>query len=418
MNEMPLKSYRTQLFLAVLGIGIGCMIGAITMVFGTVLLWITDFRGQHIQQLVPLIPLAGICIVWLYEKFGGKSKEGMGLILKVAHREDTIVPKRLIPFIIGSTWLTHLVGGSAGREGVAVQIGAAVSHQFGKRFAIEDGTHVFLVTGMAAGFAGLFQTPVAAIFFAAEVLVVGQLALRAIVPMITAAFSAAWTSHILGLEKFTISFHIDFTPTLLIQALIMGFVFGVVGTFFAKMLQSMKQTCTHIIPKAIFRIFFFGILLAILLFTLHNGRYTGLGTNLISDVFSGRTIYPYDWLCKALLTGFTLAIGFQGGEVTPLFSIGASLGAILAIFFDVPIPFAAALGYAAVFGSATNTFFAPVFIGAEVFGYDKIIYFIATCATAHIFCHHPSIYGKQKHGSYYQTLCNVLKLGKNKKGLD
>lgn len=409
MKEMPLKSYQTQLFLALFGIGIGCIIGAITMIFGSVLLWITDFREQHIQQLIPCIPLAGLCIVWLYEKFGGKSKEGMSLILNVAHREDTAIPKRLIPFIICSTWLTHLVGGSAGREGVAVQIGATVSHQLGKRFLIEDGTHIFLVVGMAAGFAGLFQTPIAAIFFAAEVLVVGQLALRAIIPMVTAAFSAAWISHLLGLEKFTMIFSVDFSAMLLIKALVMGFIFGVVGTFFAKMLHSMKHICAHMIPKPTLRIFFFGIALAILLIVLDDGRYAGLGTNLISDVFSNGTIYPYDWLCKALLTGFTLAIGFQGGEVTPLFAIGATLGAVFAIFFHVPIPFAAALGYVAVFGSATNTFFAPVLIGAEVFGYEKLIYFVIACAAAHIFCHHPSIYGKQKHGSYYQTLSNLFK---------
>ena len=410
MKEMPLKSCRTQLFLAVLGIGIGCMIGAITMVFGSALLWITEFRGKHIIPLIPCIPIAGLCIVWFYEKFGGRSKEGMNLVLDVAHRNETTIPKRLIPLIMGSTWLTHFVCGSAGREGVAVQIGAAVSNQIGKRFAIEDGTHIFLVTGMAAGFAGLFQTPVAAIFFAAEVLVVGQLALRAIVPMVTAAFSAAWVSHFLGLEKFTVAFHIDFSFMLLLQAFIMGIIFGVVGTYFAKMLRYMKQTCAHIIPNAKLRIFVFGILLAILLFTLHYGRYTGLGTNLISDAFSNQTIYPYDWLCKALLTGFTLAIGFQGGEVTPLFSIGASLGAVLIIFFDVPIAFAAALGYVVVFGSATNTFFAPICIGMEVFGYDKLIYFLTACVAAHIFCHHASIYGKQKHGSYYQTVQNAIKI--------
>lgn len=410
MNEMPLKYCRTQLFLAVLGIGIGCIIGAITMIFGSVLLWITEFREQHIILLIPCIPIAGLCIVWFYEKFGGRSKEGMNLVLDVAHRNETTIPKRLIPFIIGSTWLTHFVGGSAGREGVAVQIGAAVSNQIGKRFAIEDSTHIFLVTGMAAGFAGLFQTPVAAIFFAAEVLVVGQLALRAIVPMITAAFSAAWVSHLLGLEKFTVPFHVDFSFMILVQVFIMGIIFGVVGTCFAKMLRYMKQTCTHIIPNSKLRIFIFGILLAILLLTLHSGRYTGLGTNLISDTFSNQTIYPYDWLCKALLTGFTLAIGFQGGEVTPLFSIGASLGAILAMFFNVPITFAAALGYAAVFGSATNTFFTPIFIGMEVFGYDKLIYFVVVCTAAHIFCHHASIYGKQKQGSYIQTLHKVTQI--------
>ena len=194
MEKHAYGSWKTQLMLAGLGIVIGALVGCLDTIFGKVLLWVSDIRTAHIFYLVPALPLVGVCIVWAYKKYGGRSGEGMGLILSVSHREDKEVPRRLIPFVMISTWLTHLFGGSAGREGVAVQLGATVSHQVGKRFSIEDGTHIFLLTGMAAGFAGLFRTPLAAIFFAMEVPVVGQLALRAILPMCTAAFTAASVS--------------------------------------------------------------------------------------------------------------------------------------------------------------------------------------------------------------------------------
>ena len=165
----------------------------------------------------------------------------------------------------------------------------------------------------------------------------------------------------------------------------------------------------EILPNPLLRVFLGGIILSILLLFFHQGRYTGLGTNLISASFDGDTIYAYDWLLKILLTVFTLSLGFQGGEVTPLFSIGASLGVILAGFMGLPVMLAAALGYAAVFGSATNTLLAPIFIGAEVFGYEYLPLFAIACLAAHIFCHFPSIYGKQKHGSYRKSLLQLAK---------
>ena len=268
---------------------------------------------------------------------------------------------------------------------------------------------------MAAGFAGLFRTPLAAIFFAMEVPVVGQLALRAILPMCTAAFTAASVSAFLGLEKFQVPLELQIavTPVFIGKLIVIGLIFGCVGSLFAFLLGKSKKKLAEILPNPLLRVFLSGIILSILLLFFHQGRYTGLGTNLISASFDGDTIYAYDWLLKILLTVFTLSLGFQGGEVTPLFSIGASLGVILAGFMGLPVMLAAALGYAAVFGSATNTLLAPIFIGAEVFGYEYLPFFAVACLAAHIFCHFPSIYGKQKHGSYRKSLLQLVK-GKEK----
>lgn len=293
--------------------------------------------------------------------------------------------------------MTHLFGGSAGREGVAVQIGATVAHAFGRQFQGMNYKR-FIVIGMASGFAGLFQTPIAAIFFAMEVLVVGHLTYDVLLPTMVASFTASFTSEFLGLSKF--SYHLvldDRLPWfLIVRLVILGIIFGLVGYLFARTMRLTRLTLTNHFPNPVWRIGIVGIIVSILLFVFHDGRYASLGTNLIVDSFHGGTIYPYDWLLKMILTALTLACGFQGGEVLPMFAIGSTLGAALAGIFGLPVDFVAALGFASVFGSATNTFLAPIFIGAEVFGFDAIPYFFIVCAIGYLCNGNRSIYSLQK----------------------
>ena len=220
--------------------------------------------------------------------------------------------------------------------------------------------------GMAAGFGGLFQTPIAATFFALEVLTLGQLSLPILVPTLIASFVASTTSHLLGLEKFS--------------------------HFVSESLTKVAS----LLPNPYYRVLLGSVVLTCLLLILWKGRYTGLGTNLIALSVGGGTIYPLDWLLKLLLTVFTLSLGFQGGEVTPLFAIGASLGAVLAPVLGLPIPLVAGLGYLSVFGSSTNTLLAPIFIGVEVFGPANALPYAIVMAFAYLINHKTSIYGQQK----------------------
>lgn len=392
------KEYKNIFIISIISIGIGILVGAIDAVFGRVLLEITDIRGRHFNWFIAFLPLIGVLIVYTYQKIGKRSEKGMSLIFAVGFEEEDVIPKRLIPLVIISTWLTHLFGGSAGREGVAVQIGGALSHNIGRRIGLQDSSRVFLVAGMAAGFAGLFQTPLAAIFFAMEVLTVGTLEYRALFPSIAASFTAAYTAHTLGLERFQMRLNtsVEISVPLVLQLLILGLVFGIVGGGFAHILGSCKKYFNHRFHNPLVKIFMIGCILSALLFFLHHGRYSGLGTNLIQSSFLGEEIFWYDWLLKGALTIVTLAIGYQGGEVTPLFSIGAALGVVLAGIFGLPVAFVAALGYAAVFASATNTMLASIFLGAEVFGYDYLPYFFVVCAVAYVFNGNKSIYTAQK----------------------
>ncbi len=392
------KSYSRLFLLAMIGIPIGIVIGAMETLFGKVLLQITDVRNEYKMYLIPLLPIAGAFIVYVYTTFGKNTGKGMSLIFQVGHKEEDNIPLRLIPFSMIGTWMTHLFGGSAGREGVAVQTGATLSYWVGRKLSIEYSPSIFLITGMAAGFAGLFQTPIAAIIFAIEVLVAGTISYQALLPAITAAFASSTTSHLLGLEKFSFSLtsNIGWNSSTIIKLIGLGIIFGIVGGMFAWLLKISKGVCSKKIKNPIVRIVVFGCVLSALFLIFYKGRYSGLGTNLIENSFYGGEVYYYDWILKLLLTILTLSVGFQGGEVTPLFSIGASLGAVLAIILQLPIEFVAALGYVSVFGSATNTFLAPIFIGGEVFGYEYTPYFFVVSAIAYMCNRNQSIYSLQK----------------------
>lgn len=394
------EHYKEIILYTGIAVVVGIAVGVIDAVFGRFLLAITDFRNENIIKLIPFLPVAGVAIMLMYRKIGQESIKGMTLIFQTAHGEREKIPKRLMPLLILSTWTSHLFGASTGREGVAVQLGATFSHTLGRKMKLPDNSKILLVVGMAAGFAGLFQTPLAATFFALEVLTAGILMYEALLPALTASFVASYTSHVLGLEKFgiTISDTLNLSGITIAKIIVIGIIFGIIGGLFAHLLEASKGFFAKKIEDPIKRIFFMGCILTALLLLLHLGRYCGLGTNLIQASFSGDTVFAYDFLLKIVLTIFSLSIGFQGGEVTPLFSIGATLGVVLATLFGLPTIIVAALGYAAIFGSATNTLLAPILIGAEVFGTDNILLFAVVCSIAYVFNGNRTIYSLQKRG--------------------
>ena len=381
---------------------IGAIVGVIDTLFGRVLIGIGEVRTDYLLYLLPFLALAGILITYLNRNYGGKSQKGMELLFEVGEGKEKNIPKRLIPLTILSTWMTHLFGGSAGREGVAVQLGGTVAHALRREGLGPNASRIYLVTGMAAGFGGLFQTPLAAIFFAMEVLVVGRLEWRALYPATIAAFVASWTSHTLGLEKFTqvISDKLSLSPHVFLQLLVLGVIFGLTGKLFAYLLGQLKTSFAKTFANPYVRIGVVGLGLSILLYLIGTGRYTGLGTNLISQSFSGADgkslITGADWILKLLFTVTTIAAGYKGGEVTPLFSIGASLGVWLAPFFGLPVYLVASLGYAAVFAGATSTTIGPILIGCEVFGFQHWPAFLLVCLVATRLFPALSIYGGQK----------------------
>ncbi|WP_155969551.1 chloride channel protein [Streptococcus ruminantium] len=387
---------RFQVQLFILSLTSGIIAGLVTTLFGNILLGIGELRSKFFLCLIPFLALAGLALVFAYQNWGKSVRSGMDLVFKAGQGQDTHISPVLIPLIMLTTWISHLFGASVGREGVAVQLGVALSHWLGTNWFKSISKDLIVKIGMAAGFAGLFQTPLAASFFAIEVLVVGSFSWTSLPYCLLAAFTASTTSHLLGLEKFS---HIITIPDFQIadgfKFLLLSLCFGIIGNLFAWILEQAKTRINIWLSDPYKRVFYMGLLLTALLFIFHQGRYSGLGTNLIEFSLEGEQIFTYDWFLKLILTCLCLVAGFQGGEVTPLFAIGASSGAVLAGILGLPIELVAALGYCTVFSSATNTLLAPILIGYEVFGISLVPYAVPVLYLAYFINRKESIYRQQ-----------------------
>lgn len=393
------ETLRTFLFYGILSVLIGICVGVVTAIFGRGLLILNEWRSAHLLWFVPFLGLAGLLMMSVNMRWGGRAQRGMGLVFDVGHGREASIPLRMVPLTIFSTWMTHLFGGSAGREGVAVQIGATLSMQFARVAPAELRRHVILASGMAAGFAGLFGTPIAATFFALEVLVVGSIYYEALAPALIAAYSASFTARALGLSAMAmpIGYVPDLNSRLMLITILAGFVFGAIGWLFSWLLNHLRIYFALLIDDPRLRIFLIGCILAVVFLLAWDGRYSGLSDELFNNAFVGGDIHWYDWLLKMVLTAVTLAAGFQGGELTPLFVIGATLGSFLALAFGLPVALFAAMGSVAVFGAATKTLFAPLFIGVEVFGAQGMPFFMLVAIVAFLVSGHYGIYTKQKY---------------------
>lgn len=394
-----MKSKYFYLFiLSIVALPIGFIIACFDALFANILINITNFRIDHFYFLIPFLAPVGLVIVYCYQKYGGNIKQGMALIFNAAFDDNIDIPMRLVPFAMISTWLTHLFGGSAGRTGVSMQIGATISSNINKFFKSKLKQKDLICIGIASGFTAMFQTPLAGAVFAVEVMEVGKINYQALIPCLIAAYTSKDTVRFWGLKTSNpiINNLPHFSFSNILSICLISIIFGIAGLGFSSLMSTSKKEFPKILPNPLVRVVVLGSILSLVLFLAHQGRYSGLGSNLINLSFSGKQIYNYDFLLKAVLTILTLSIGYQGGEVTPLYSIGTSLGIVLAPLFGLPLYFSASLGYAAVFSSASNTLIAPILIGAETFGFNMLPYFII-CISISYFCNfNKSIYDGQR----------------------
>ena len=435
IKEKLLKWFATPTFV-VIGITLGAIIGALTACFGDISDRLSAIRDANPLYFIPALALGGAAIVFVYKKWGRWTERGMDQVFAVGLNKESDFPLVAIPMAAVSTWLTQLFGGSAGREGAAMQIGSALSYNISKKLPFENAAHIMLVTGLAAGFAGIFQAPMAATAFALEVLLVGHLELGALLPAAAAAFTACKVSSMLGFHKFSVDLSslLDasgFSSSIftnegaldgkfLVKLALMGVLFGIVGGGFAKLLGLSQNFFAKKFPNNIKRIAIMGVGISALLLVFFQGRYAGLGTNLLDMCFAsanaagdaanvmgnaagnvvenaaGAAIHGYDWIIKFAVTILTLSAGFIGGVVTPLFAIGATFGIFVASMFGMPVALAAALGLAAVFASASNTLWAPILIAGEIFGFNCLPAFFIVCTVAYICNGGQSIYKQKK----------------------
>lgn len=379
---------------------IGVIIGSVTAFFLTSLNWVTDWRENHIW-IIALLPVGGLIIGLTYYYLGASVLKGNNLLLEEFHSPKQTIPLKMAPLVLFGTLATHFVGGSAGREGTAVQMGGAIADQFTKWLKLKDRDRkIILIMGISAGFAAVFGTPLAGAIFALEVLVLGRIRYEAIVPSFLVAVIANYTCEAWGAihTKYTIPFVPKLDAQNLLWTLLAGIAFGLTSLFFSKSTHFFTNLFNSKIAYAPLRPFIGGIFIALAVWILGTTKYIGLGIPTIVDAFN-HNLPPYDFLIKIALTALTLGAGFKGGEVTPLFFIGATLGNALFFFVPLPIALLAAMGFVAVFSGATNTPIACTFMGIELFGAECVLYIGIACVVAYLFSGHTGIYTSQIVGS-------------------
>lgn len=405
-----------------LTIPIGVLAGSACALFLWSLERATQLRFEY-PWLLWLLPFGGAAIGWLYWAFGKSVEAGNNLIVDEIHEPGGGVPLRMAPLVLIGTIVTHLFGGSAGREGTAVQMGGSLAGGIARWIPGLDRGDVqtMLMAGIAAGFGGVFGTPVAGMIFALEVLVVGRMNYRAILPCLIAAIISDRTCTAWGighthyqitsiLPAGSLSHVAPINGRLMACAVGGGIVFGLTSLLFAELTHGIHWVFKRFIPWPIVRPMLGGCAVIGLTCLVGTRDYLGLGVSspdvdavTIVSSFQADGAHPWSWWWKIVFTAVTLGSGFKGGEVTPLFFIGAALGNTLAWLTGAPVDVFAALGFVSVFAGATNTPIACTMMAVELFGGEYVLYFAVSCLLAYLFSGHSGIYlsqriGLSKHG--------------------
>ena len=398
-SPVPLTQLGYALRWLLLATLVGLLAGSASAFFLLSLDLATGYREAH-HWIVWLLPLAGFAVAWVYLHIGQHVEAGNNLLIDEIHDPQKVVPLRMAPLILVSTVISHLFGASVGREGTAVQMGGALADQLTRLFGLDrNARRVLLMAGIAAGFASVFGTPLAGAVFALEVLAIGRLRYDALLACAVAAVVGDQTTLLWGVHHS--AYAAGTIPAVglwpLMAVLIAGGIFGIAGMAFAKSTHWLSSQMKRHLPYAPNRPLVGGTVVAAALWSFGAWRYAGLGIPAIAQAFN-QPLMPWDFLGKMVFTVAALGSGFKGGEVTPLFSIGATLGNALAPLLGMPFALMAGLGFVAVFAGAANTPLACTLLAMELFGAEIGVYALLACVISYLFSGHTGIYKAQRVG--------------------
>ena len=373
-------------------------VGSLSAAFLHILSLVTFYRESH-EWILLFLPVAGILMVWWYERYGGGTQRGNDLLFEEYYAPTTAgLPWKMTPMVVIATWITHLFGGSAGREGTAIQYGASMASLLHRW--IPMGTNerrILLLCGIAAGFSSLFGTPMAGAVFAIEVVQIGRIRWIGFIPIAITSFLANWVCSLYGEVHSTypaISEVPSWSLSVLFHLFLAGMIFGLVSLLFTYTSEASSRLFKKV-RQPLMRPFIGGVLIILSVYILQTSKYIGLGIPTIMESFQRPLPYS-DFIIKIVVTACTLGAGFKGGEVTPLFFIGATLGNALAAFLPLPLVLLAATGFVSVFAGCTKTPIACSIMAMELFGWEHGMLFLITCVISYLVSGRKGIYTAQR----------------------
>lgn len=387
-----IKIYAKWLIVAALTGAFGGVVGS---VFHLAIEGVTHFRGEH-PWILWLLPVGGVIIAAGYHVF---HKDGLGInqvINSIRSRER--IPLLLLPLIFVSTVITHLCGGSAGREGAALQLGGSIGAQIGRWLHLDEkDMHIVTLCGMSAVFSALFGTPLTAAFFALEVISVGVVYYSGLVPCTLAALTAYGISLACGAEP--TRYVVELIPQLTVlnvgRVMLLAAVVGLVSIVFCLAMHSGEHFAAKFLKNIYLRAAVGGCIIVALTLAVGSGDYNGAGSEVITRAIAGEA-RPEAFALKIIFTAITIGCGFKGGEVVPTFFIGATLGCVLGPILGLPAGFAAAIGLIAMFCGAVNCPVASALLSIELFGGTGLVFFFLSCGVSFLVSGYYGLYSSQK----------------------
>lgn len=356
----------------------------------------SDFRAEN-SFIIYFLPLAGIVIALFYYLFRSKGKIDTDRIIKAA-AGDGDVPFVVVPLIFVGTVITQMFGGSAGREGAALQIGGGIGYRFGKMFKLKDRDIRLITTaGMSSVFSALFGTPVAAAVFPIEMISVGALNFTALLPCIVSAVTARFISSLFGISPIAFDLSINYTLSadVMIKVILLSLCCAVLGIIFCTVMKKSERYMSEFIPNIFLRALVGGAVLVLLTLLVGTYDYNGTGMEVISRAVSGNA-RAWDFALKIIFTAITISAGYKGGEIIPTFFIGSTFGCVVASILGLDAGFGAAIGMISLFCSVVNCPLASIFLSIEMFGTGGILFFAVACAVSYKMSGYSGLYKSQK----------------------
>lgn len=375
--------------------GLAC--GAVGAVFFHLVNWATGMR-QADPWLLYLLPVGGLVIVFVYRACRMGTERGTNAVLESA-QQGKRAPLRLTPLIIMATFITHLLGGSAGREGAALQIGGSMGGWLGEKMRLDrNSQRVMVLAGMSAVFAALFGTPLTAAVFSMEVICVGVIYHSALLPCALASLISYGTAVLLGTkpERFVVHCAAALSFDNAWRAMLLAVGCAVLGILFCVTMHTASHLYQTRLKNQYLRILVGSAL--IILFTLAVGTraYNGAGMDVVEHAITeGELVHPAAFILKLLLTAITLGCGFRGGEIVPTFFVGSTFGCLVGPLLGLDPGLAAALALVATFCAVTNCPIASILLGVELFGAEPLLLYLLVCAVSYLLSGHYSLYSSQ-----------------------